>query len=72
MEDAVKMLQKNLMGSVADRLVIEVRRKLILKDALKEANKEKFCVKKYVKVIKFVKLIKQCMLLSMLKVIALL
>ncbi len=33
-----------------DRLIIEVRRKLILKDALKEANKEKFCVKKYVKV----------------------
>ncbi len=53
-KDAVKMLQKKLMGSITDRLIIEVRRKLILKDALKEANKEKFCVKKYVKVTKFV------------------
>lgn len=44
------MMQKTLIGSIDDWLVLEVRRKYIMKDALKEARKEKFDVKKLVKV----------------------
>lgn len=49
-QDLVKTMQRTLMGSVEDRLILEVRRKFIMKDALKEARKEKFNVKKFVKV----------------------
>ena len=48
--DAVRIMQRTLMGSVEDRLVLNIRRSLLLIDALKEAKKEKFDVKKFVKV----------------------
>lgn len=48
--DAIKEMQRTLMGSVAERLVLDVRRSFIMKDSLKEAKKEKFDHRKFVKV----------------------
>ena len=50
LQDAVRVMQSALMGSVEHRLVLDVRRDFIIKDALKEADKEKFDPKKFVKV----------------------
>ena len=46
----MKVMQRTLMGNVEQRLLLEVRRSHIVKDALKEAHKERFDVKKFVKV----------------------
>lgn len=46
----VKVLQKSLIGHLEDKLVLDVRRAYIVKDALREAKKEKFNPKRMVKV----------------------
>lgn len=47
--EVVSVMQKTLMG-IKERLVLEIRRNFIVKDSLKEAKKERFDVKKFVKV----------------------
>lgn len=50
LQDVIKTMQGTLMGSVTERLVLDVRRSCIMKDSFKEARKEKFNYKKFVKV----------------------
>lgn len=50
MQDVVKILQMSLIGHIEDKVVLDVRRAYIVKDALKEAKKEKFNPKKMIKV----------------------
>ena len=50
LKDAIKHMQHKLMGNMEQRLVLEVRRSHIVKDSLKEAKKERFDVKKFLKV----------------------
>ncbi len=49
-QDAIKVLQRTVMGSVTDRLVLDIRRAFVILDSLKEARKEKFNPCKFVKV----------------------
>ena len=48
MEDAVQLLVKE--QPVVDVLEIDVRRKLVLQDAIREGKKKKFCPHKLFKV----------------------
>lgn len=54
LQDVIKVLQKSLItGSIEDKLVLDVRRAFIVKDALREAKKEKFNPKRLIKVLRY-------------------
>ena len=53
-QNAIKCMQRTLMKPTQDRVTLEIRRYVLLEDALREAKKQKFDVHKFVKVCKLV------------------